>query len=192
MKMVVGLGNPGPSYERTRHNVGFLVLMQLAERAHISYDKMMCQSKVGSGLIGGEAVRLVLPQTFMNSSGEAVASLVHKWKCMSSDLLVVCDDIALPLGSLRLRGQGSDGGHHGLASILAVLGTRAVPRLRVGIGSKPVPAGQDLTPYVLSSFRPSEKKRVGNALERAACACENWIEHGLSYTMNFFNKKGDS
>ncbi len=187
MKWIVGLGNPGPKYSGTRHNVGFMVVSHLAEQWGVPLRKTLCQSKVGEGVMAGKPVGLVLPQTMMNASGEGVACLIRRWKLNPSDLLVICDDISLPLGLIRMRGQGSDGGHKGLASVLRETRTEEVPRLRVGIRAAEMP--EDLTAFVLSRFRPSEKKVVEESAVLAVRACEVWVTRGLSAAMNLFNKK---
>lgn len=184
----MGLGNPGPGYARTRHNVGFLVVRRLARRWKISWEEdSRCRSKVGEGSIEGHPVRLALPQTFMNSSGEAVACLAKKWRLKSEAFLAVCDDFALPLGTVRLRGQGSEGGHQGLASILREMGTREVARLRVGIGG-PRPE-EDWTPFVLGRFAASEQQRLAAGMEQGTRACESWAAEGLSAAMSRFNRR---
>lgn len=188
MKVLVGLGNPGSEYEKTRHNVGFLVVRRLARRWKISWkENGSCRSQIGEGRFGGQAVRLVLPQTFMNSSGEAVACLARKWRLKPEAFLVVCDDFALPLGSMRLRGQGSDGGHQGLASILGTLNTPGIARLRVGIGDGRLKG--DWTPFVLGSFKESEQRLLEAVLERAIQACGIWVSGGLVPAMNQFNRR---
>ena len=132
-------------------------------------------------------VWLVRPQTFMNQSGHVVSCLAKRWKLDFSYWLVVIDDVSLPLGTLRLRSQGSDGGHRGLSSILSELGTQQIPRLRVGIQAESME--KDLTPYVLGRFRPSEKELLEKTLHRVVEACETWITEGLSAAMNLFNQK---
>lgn len=188
MKVIVGLGNPGVHYAGTRHNAGFMVVSRLADRWSFRPGKMLCRSVVSQGEFSGEPVALALPQTMMNSSGEAVKRFLGYWKIGFSDLLVVCDDVALPLGTVRLRGQGSDGGHNGLASIVEATGTKAIPRLRVGIESSETKG--DLVEFVLGRFRPSEKKLLEEGLASAEKACEVWVEKGLQTAMNLFNKKG--
>lgn len=184
----MGLGNPGPRYAETRHNVGFLVLLLLAERWSVRLKRRLCESKVGEGLILGRPVYLGMPQTSMNGSGQAVGCLIKRWQLEPAQMLVVCDDLSLPLGSIRLRGQGSDGGHKGLASVLDEIHTDEVPRLRVGIRTDRVKG--DLTEFVLGRFAPSEKKPLQESLERAVEACEIWVARGLSAAMNQFNQKG--
>lgn len=186
MKVIVGLGNPGSEYPQTRHNIGFMAVERLGKQWSISVRKELCSSRVGEGSVGREKVRLVLPQTFMNASGEAVECLMKRWRLGPESLLLVCDDVALPLGSVRIRGQGSDGGHHGLASVFERLGSRQVSRLRVGIGGD---ASGDLTPFVLGKFTAAEKPALEKGLEQARFACESWIAEGISVTMNRFNRR---
>ncbi|MBI3332639.1 MAG: aminoacyl-tRNA hydrolase [Candidatus Omnitrophica bacterium] len=191
MKVVVGLGNPGPKYAGTRHNAGFMVVQRLAERWSIPLRSTLCRSKVGQGLFSGHAVRLALPQTSMNASGEAVECLARRWRLDPSALLVVCDDVSLPLGMIRLRGQGSAGGHRGLGSVLDRLQTEGVSRLRVGIRGFEEPSG-DLTDYVLGRLTAPEKKVLEEALLLSGEACETWVSRGLSAAMNRFNQKAEN
>ncbi len=188
MKLIIGLGNPGSRYSGTRHNVGFMVLTRLAERWYIPLKGTVCQSKTGGGAVSGEVIRLAKPQTMMNASGTAVACLLRRYHLNPSDCLVVCDDVALPLGMIRVRPKGSDGGHQGLASILQEAGTDGVARLRVGIRSKEV-RGEDLIGFVLGRFSSSEKKRLEESLGLAEKACETWVKQGVSVAMNQFNRR---
>ena len=182
-RLVVGLGNPGRNYAGTRHNVGFLVVEELARRAASSFsldtrwDANVC-------LCGGRA--LMKPETFMNLSGEAVGEYTRYFKLSHDDVLVILDDASLPLGQLRLRKSGSAGGHNGLESVLIHLGTELVPRLRVGIGS---PDGRALHDHVLGRFSDEEKGAVAEAVSRAADAFEFANAHGLEAAMNQFNQK---
>jgi len=188
VKVIVGLGNPGPRYAGTRHNVGFMVVSRLADRWSISLNRSVCSAKVGEGVFAGQPVGLALPQTMMNSSGESVGCLLKRWSAAVSELLVIYDDVDLPLGSIRLRGKGSDAGHRGISSILEQVNTKAVPRLRVGIHSAGV--SDDLVDFVLARFRASEKRFVEEGLASAQKACEVWVEKGMQPAMNLFNKKG--
>ena len=182
-RLVVGLGNPGRDYAGTRHNVGFLVVDELARRtaSQFSFD-----TKWNSDLssCGGRA--LMKPQTFMNLSGEAVGDYVRYFKLAQNEVMIILDDISLPLGTLRLRKSGSAGGHNGLESVLVHLSTEAVPRLRVGIGA---PDGQPLHEHVLGRFAESEHLAVAEAVSRAADAFEYANAHGLDAAMNQFNQK---
>ena len=182
-RLVVGLGNPGRDYAGTRHNVGFLVVEELARRAASTFA---FDAKWDSdiALCGGRA--LMKPQTFMNLSGEAVGTYVRYFKLHSDDVLVILDDASLPLGQLRLRKSGSAGGHNGLESALIHLGTELVPRLRVGIGS---PDGRPLHDHVLGRFSDGEQVALAEAVGRAADAFEFANAHGLEAAMNQFNQK---
>lgn len=187
MKLIVGLGNPGPAYLETRHNVGFLAADRLSSRWRVPLKRRGCSAVFGEGKFEGRPVLLAVPQTFMNASGEAVACLLKRRKLEPAAALVVCDDISLPLGMIRLRGKGSAGGHLGLSSILERLGTEQVARLRVGIrAEKPA---RDLTEYVLGRFTPAERKSLEHGLGLAAEACELWMSRGINAAMNRFNQK---
>jgi len=185
MRIVIGLGNPGRRYEGTRHNVGFVVVDELTRRHSASSPKNQFQAEVSEASIAGEKVLLVQPQTFMNVSGTTALQVRDFYKLNDDDLLVVCDDFALPLGRLRLRPQGSGGGQKGLANIILRLGTENVPRLRIGVG--PLPAGWDAADFVLSKFAKNETAEVELATVRAADAVEQWIAEGLSGAMNKYN-----
>ncbi|MCS7066261.1 MAG: aminoacyl-tRNA hydrolase [Fimbriimonadales bacterium] len=186
MRAIVGLGNPGVHYASTRHNVGFWVVDLLARRHTIPLDQLRYSARYGQGEIRGVPVLLVQPMTYMNRSGEAVDLLLDAYHLTPQQILVVCDDIALPLGKLRLRTGGSDGGHRGLRSIITELGTEAFPRLRVGIGAPP--EGMDPADYVLSPFEEAEKPLISQMLEHAADACEAWLTEPIEQVMNRFNR----
>lgn len=189
-RLIVGLGNPGPQYARTRHNAGFVVAERLARRWGIEPRRRLCDCSFGEGRVEGQAVRLALPQTFMNSGGKAVRCLLERWGLKPSDLLVLCDDISLPLGMIRLRGEGSDGGHLGLASVLQEVGTEQVARLRVGIRTEAAEASQgDLTDFVLGNFGVSEIPLLQQAVAAAVEACEVWLKEGVQAAMNRFNRR---
>lgn len=184
MKLVVGLGNPGMEYEGTRHNIGADVVELLAARAGCTLArKWRFQVWAGRAIIGGRPVTLARPRTFMNVSGAAVASLVRWLKCAPGDLVVVSDDIALELGRIRVRPGGGAGGHKGLESVIACLGTEEFARVRVGIGA---PAG-DQVGYVLGRFSGVERAAVAKARERAADAVEEILRNGVADAMNRFN-----
>jgi len=183
VKLIIGLGNPGAKYAGTRHNVGFDVADVLASRWQISLATEKFHAWFGKGEIRNEPVALMKPATFMNRSGRAVLSAGRFYKLEFEDLLVVVDDLALPVGRLRMRARGSAGGHHGLQDIIDRVGSDAWCRLRVGIG----PSIGDPSGYVLSRFYDVEEQVMRQARERAADAVECWIEHGADLTMTRFN-----
>ena len=186
MKLVVGLGNPGPDYRDTRHNVGFLVADELARRGRVPDD---WREKFGAlqvkTLVGGDPVMVAKPLTFMNLSGQAVAGLVSFFKIELADVFVVTDDVALPLGRLRARREGGAGGHNGLKSVIEYLGTQAFPRMRVGVGRGD--SGRDLADHVLGRFAAGERDTVSAAVLRAADAAEMFVSEGIERVMNVFN-----
>ena len=188
MKVIVGLGNPGQAYARTRHNVGWMVIDRLAQPRHVVVSKQLRRflhvvAVYGDYHEGTQTVRLVKPQTMMNRSGEALKTLQPDMAV--SDLLLVCDDVNLPLGRLRFRAQGSAGGHRGLASSLQALQTEQVARLRVGIGGGR--AGEDLIRVVLATFTSEEQSVVEPMIQRAVEACEMWVKEGIEAAMNRYN-----
>ncbi len=187
MKVIVGLGNPGRDYEMTRHNIGFLVLDELANRLKLSFRRSwLLPTQTARGVIGSEAVRLVKPQTFMNRSGRVVGPVLRKAGGRSSDLLVVYDDVALGWGQLRVRAQGSAGGHNGVQSILDVLEDGSFGRIRIGIGPKP--DSLPLADYVLGRFSDAERIGLGDVVGRAADAVEMICIEGIEQAMNCFNR----
>lgn len=184
IKLVVGLGNPGAEYRDTRHNVGFRVVEEVARRAGARLRAGECNSLVAA-LPGA---LLALPQTFMNRSGYAARCLVEKHGVPPEAVLVVLDEVALPLGKLRVRPSGSPGGHRGLESILENLQSAAVPRLRLGVreGEEPVP-GEQLADYVLEPFTPAAREQVDEMVVRGADAVETWLREGVERAMARFN-----
>lgn len=190
MKLIVGLGNPGTEYERTRHNAGFLALDRVAHRhARGAVPRSKHASVLLEASIAGERVILLKPLTYMNRSGTPVAELVNFYKLApAADLLVLVDDYALPLGSIRLRGEGSAGGHNGLADVERALGTQAYPRLRIGVDAPPA-TYDDPADWVLGRFTEAEFQALGPALDKTAHAVETFISRGLSAAMNAFNTK---
>lgn len=184
MHLVVGLGNPGRRYRGTRHNVGHEVIERLARRWGIRLHEEE-EALVGSGPVAGHVVLLGQPLTYMNESGRAVASLVRRYGLRPQEVLVIYDDVDLPLGTIRIRPRGSAGGHRGMSSVLSALGTQDVPRLRIGIGR---PQG-DAAAYVLSRFSPEERPIVDEAIERAADAVEVILQEGVEAAMNRFNRR---
>ena len=186
MKLLVGLGNPGREYVAHRHNVGFRVIEAVAAAARISLDQARFHGRFGSGLWQGEPVALMLPETFMNRSGTAVSAALEALPLADPDrdLIVVYDDADLPLGRLRLRARGSDGGQKGVRDILERTG-RAVPRLRFGIGRPATP--QDTRAFVLEAFSPEEAAPLAGAIDRAVSALACWVVEGIEPAMNRFN-----
>ncbi len=184
-KLIVGLGNPGKEYERTRHNIGFAVVDAFARQHGIVVTKRDGQALVGDGRVGEARVFLMKPQTFMNLSGQPVAAFLRQKPLALADILVVTDDIALPVGKLRLRAEGSAGGHNGLKSLIAHLHGQAFPRLRFGVGAPRDPSVQ--IDFVLGQFSRGEQRDVDETTERAVAALEVWLAEGIERTMNRFN-----
>lgn len=183
MKLIVGLGNPGAQYERTRHNVGFRVVDLLARRWRMELTREKFHAWFDTGLIRGEQVALLKPTTFMNLSGQAVQAAGSFYQLQASDLLTVTDDTALELGRMRMRLKGSSGGHNGLQDIIDRIGTQDFCRLRLGVGA---PLGNRVK-YVLSEFGQDEQDTVEAMIGRAADAVESWIVEGGERTMNVVN-----
>ena len=186
-RYVVGLGNPGRRYERTRHNVGFWVLEALAQRWNAQPPSRAFNGFLWDAKFRGTRVMLLEPQTFMNASGQSVGELVRFYKATPSDLMIVLDDMALPVGRIRLRNNGSAGGHNGLTDILRVLGTQEVPRLRVGIGSPP--PVMEWVDYVLGVMDEGDRALANQAIDQACLAIEDWISLGLDAAMNRHNRQ---
>jgi len=186
VKLIIGLGNPGREYSGTRHNIGFAVLGELARKHGINFDKRCCHSRAGEGLIADQQVVLAKPQTYMNLSGDSVAALMRKYKVKLSDIMVIHDDLDMPLGKIRIRASGSAGGHNGLKSIIGSIGSMEFARLKIGIG-RPENAGierRDVIDHVLSDFDAVDRKIAEEAIARAAEAVEAIIEQGLETAMN--------
>ncbi|HUX47755.1 MAG TPA: aminoacyl-tRNA hydrolase [Dehalococcoidia bacterium] len=191
MKLIVGLGNPGKTYACNRHNVGFRCLNYFARLHSIRLDHRQCRAKVGIGEIGGEKLLLAKPGTFMNLSGNPVACLVHKHGIPLSDLLVIYDDLDLPMGKIRLRQSGSSGGHKGMNSIISALGSEDFPRIRVGIG-RPQAEEQSISEdaivnYVLSDFSPHEEAIIKPVIATVAEAIDCFLTQGIEAAMGKFN-----
>lgn len=184
--LVVGLGNVGDRYEGTRHNVGFDVADELGERGNFPIRKLKHKALTQPAVIGGQRVLVMKPTTFMNLSGEAVADAARFYKITPDHVLVVCDDVSLPLGKIRVRRGGSAGGHNGLKNIIAHLGTDQFPRIKVGVGGKPDP-DYDMADWVLGKFQGEDKKAIRAAVERAADAVECVLKDGCDKAMNRFN-----
>lgn len=190
MKLIAGLGNPGKEYDRTRHNAGFRVLDALAEKLGTAYDREKFKGLYASGEHNGEKLLLVKPQTFMNLSGETVIGFGGFYKIGIEDMLVVVDEVALPLGALRMRRGGSDGGHNGLKNITLRLGSKEFARLRFGVGGREAGAQQhpaDLANHVLGRFSAEDETAVAAALPKAVEACLVWAAEGIEKAMNRFN-----
>lgn len=183
--LIVGLGNPGPEYVRNRHNVGFRVVDVFAQAHQLTFRRILHQALIAEGRLAGQRVILAKPQTFMNLSGRSVRPLVSYYRVPLNRLLVVYDDMDLPLGSIRLRPRGSPGGHNGMKSIVQALGTTEFPRLRIGIGRPP--GHMNPADYVLQDFRSEEEEILEGVLHRAAQAIRTFIEEGLETAMNRFN-----
>lgn len=186
MKVIIGLGNPGKQYENNRHNVGFRVVELLAARWSISLDQKKYHGRFGSGTAGGERVALLEPLTFMNKSGTAVIELVQFYKVTLSDVLVVVDDMALPLARMRLRMGGSAGGHNGLQDIIERLGSDGFNRLRVGIGT---PGGFGAIDHVLGDFSEKEEAAMAEVIPTAADAVACWLTAGVDEAMTRYNRR---
>ena len=184
--MLVCLGNPGEKYENTRHNVGFMVADEIAERQNKPIQRLKFKALTNLFPISGEKVLVMKPVTYMNLSGEAVRPAADYYKIPPERILVVSDDTALPVGKLRIRLKGSAGGHNGLKSIIEHLGTDQFPRLRVGVGEKPHP-DYDLADWVLGTFQGEDKKAIDAAVKRAADAVECILAQGLDRAMGKFN-----
>ncbi|KXG08264.1 aminoacyl-tRNA hydrolase [Anoxybacillus rupiensis] len=185
MKLLVGLGNPGREYEQTRHNVGFMVIDELAKRWNLSYNQTKFNGLFSSHMVGTEKVILCKPLTYMNLSGECVRPLMDYFKMDIDDLLVIYDDLDLPVGKIRLRVKGSAGGHNGIKSLIHHLGTDQFKRIRIGIGRPQ--NGQKVTDYVLGRFISEEQPDIQHAIMRAADACEKFMTEPFLQVMNEFN-----
>ena len=186
--LVVFLGNPGLKYENTRHNAGFMTADALAKDKSVSINRSRYKSLTAECNIGDEKVLLMKPQTFMNLSGEAVAEAAKFYKIPPEHVLVVSDDVTLPIGKLRIRQKGSAGGHNGLKSIIGLLGTDNFPRIKVGVGAPPHP-DYDMADWVLSAFKNQDAVDMDASVKRAAQAVESYITKGPEKTMNLFNQK---
>ena len=187
MWLVVVLGNPGSEYAGTRHNAGFMVVQRLGQRWNLKFERRACSSRLTETRRGRTKIILALPQTFMNQSGLAVQSLLATYKIKPENLLVIYDDLDLPLGEIRIRPQGSPGSHRGMKSIVEVLGTTLFPRVRLGIG--PRPESVEAADYVLSQFSVDEKPKIKEAVEKACQAVEMIVAGRLAEAMNTFNRR---
>ena len=184
--LVVGLGNPGEKYENTRHNAGFLVADELGERGRFPIQRLKFKALTNAAAIGGQGALVMKPATYMNLSGEAVGEAARFYKVAPNHVLVISDDVDLPLGKLRIRTGGSAGGHNGLKSVIQHLGTDQFPRLKVGVGGKPHP-DYDMADWVLGKLQGEDKKVMDAAVKRAAEAVECFLRDGPQKAMNRFN-----
>ena len=184
--LIVGLGNPGNQYENTRHNAGFLVADELGERGGFPIQRLKFKALTAAAAVGGQGALVMKPVTYMNLSGEAVGEAARFYKIPPDHVLVISDDVDLPLGKLRIRTGGSAGGHNGLKSIIQHLGTDQFPRLKVGVGGKPHP-DYDMADWVLGKLQGEDKKVMDEAVKRAADAVECFLRDGPQKAMNTFN-----
>ncbi len=185
MYLIAGLGNPGREYEKTRHNVGFETLDVLADKYNIDVREKAFKGLIGKGVIEGNKVVLVKPQTYMNLSGECIRQVMDYYKIDPSEFIVIYDDISLVPGGIRIRKKGSAGGHNGIKNIIAHLGTQEFPRVRIGVGEKP--ARMDLADYVLGHFQKDEVDVMKTAFEDGAAAVVSMMNEGVESAMNHFN-----
>jgi PTH1 family peptidyl-tRNA hydrolase len=189
MKLIVGLGNPGRSYASNRHNIGFICLSHFARALAIKFDRKQALARIGTGAVAGNKVVLARPQTYMNNSGQSVSRLLRKFAVNPKDLLVIHDDLDLPLAKIRIGSGSGSGGHKGINSIIEELGTRDFTRLRIGIGrpANPNPTEDDIIAFVLSNFTSEEKKAINQIIPRIAEAILCLLTEGLTLAMNKFN-----
>jgi PTH1 family peptidyl-tRNA hydrolase len=185
MRLIVGLGNPGPKYHGTRHNIGFRCVDLMSKMWSIPITERRSKAVLGRGVYAGQEVVLAKPRTFMNNSGHGVSYLLTRFAADIDHLLVIYDDMELPLGRLRIRSSGSDGGHRGVESIISNLRTQTFPRMRLGIGAPP--EGQDSVDFVLGAFSKEESVVVDRAVETVVQAVECWLEEDIDAAMNQFN-----
>ena len=185
MFLIVGLGNPGRQYEHTRHNAGFDVMDALAEKYNISISESGHKALFGKGMIGGQKVILAKPQTFMNLSGVCVAGLADYYSLDISDVLIIYDDVSLDIGKIRIRPNGSAGGHNGIKNLINELGTQEFQRIRVGVGKKPM--HYDLADWVLGHFKKDEREIMDKSVGLAAEAVESILDRGIGFAMNMYN-----
>ena len=184
--LIVGLGNPGDNYARTRHNAGFRAIDALSNKLGIKVDRAKYRGLYGQGQYEGQKLILLKPQTFMNLSGLSVMDAANFYKLPPERIIVLFDDISLDVGRLRIRADGSAGGHNGIKSIIGSINSQSFPRVKIGVGAKPHP-DYELADWVLSAFRPEEEKLLGPALERAADAALELLENGVYKAANLYN-----
>lgn len=185
MKLVVGLGNPGKKYEGTRHNIGFDCVDHCAKQLNIELNEAKFKGIFGKGIVNGQKVILLKPLTYMNLSGESVRALMDYYQIELEDVLVIYDDLDLPTGKIRLRQKGSAGGHNGIKSLIAHLGTQEFKRIRVGI-DRPA-SGESIVNYVLGTYHPDERQAVTDSIEQTKSAVEAWMSSPFLQVMNEFN-----
>lgn len=186
MYVVVGLGNPGDRYAQTKHNIGFITVDYLAEQHNIKMNKIKHKAVMGEGTIGGEKTLLIKPQTFMNLSGQSVMEIINFYKVPVSNLIVIYDDIDLPVGKVRIRPSGSSGTHNGMRNIIYLLNNQEFPRVRIGVGKQP--DYMDLGDYVMTKFNDEEKPLIAEAVKSSALAVEEIVKSGINAAMNKYNK----
>jgi PTH1 family peptidyl-tRNA hydrolase len=192
MILIAGLGNPGQGYSTNRHNIGFLCLNYLAKQHHIIFDKKQGKARVGKGIIAGKDVILAKPQTYMNASGESVVLLIRKYQIIPDDLIVIHDDMDLPLGKIRMRKGSSSGGHKGAQSIISYLSHQDFVRIRVGIGrpETSINSGEtEVVDFVLGDFSKDEETMIHEAVQRVCDSVVSLLSDGLEQAMNKYNKK---
>ena len=187
MKMIVGLGNPGPEYAKTRHNVGFMAIEEIKKSGSFPLERAKFQAMITKGKLEGEEVLLVRPMTYMNNSGIAVRAVMDFYKLTPRDVVIIYDDTDLDTAAVRIRQRGSSGSHNGMKSIVQHLGTEDFPRIRIGIGKRP--AEWDLADYVLSTFPPEEMAKIQEALETTSDAVKTLVKGGVDLAMNRFNTR---
>lgn len=189
MKLIVGLGNPGGVYAHSRHNIGFLTVKALAKHYHSPFKRdSRTFSLSAKGEVAGQNLILALPLTFMNLSGNAIRALRDKYKIDSKSLLVVCDDLDLEFGRIKIKAEGSSGGHRGLESVIKALGSRDFARLRIGIG-RPRQNFRQISDYVLGSFLKKEQQGLKEVIARSCSCCECWAKEGIAKSMDIFNQR---
>ncbi|HOX53907.1 MAG: aminoacyl-tRNA hydrolase [Candidatus Omnitrophica bacterium] len=186
MKLIVGLGNPGNRYTKTRHNIGYRVVKRLAEKYKADFKRSyLTKSLIAKTQIGSEEVMMILPLTFMNLSGRAIGKIVKRNNIILDNILVVCDDIDSVFGKIKIRPSGSDAGHQGLGSIMDSLATEGIPRLKFGVGRPK--NKEDVVDYVLSEFSNEEESNLAELVDRAVACCEAWLGSGIEKAMNEYN-----